>query len=155
MASGRCDHRRHGDDRGVCGPSDRPLSRARQGSPAARTAADIFRDHDAVAEEGWKIVAMLRLNPLVPFNLQNHLFGVTAIPFRHFVAATSAGIIPGTVLTFTGRARQGCGERRRRRRNVSRGFFGTGLLATVVVVVLVTRKAMAKLKAAGLDDRNP
>jgi uncharacterized membrane protein YdjX (TVP38/TMEM64 family) len=53
---------------------------------------------DAVAEEGWKIVALLRLSPLVPFNLQNYLFGVTAISFRHFVAATLAGIIPGTVL---------------------------------------------------------
>jgi uncharacterized membrane protein YdjX (TVP38/TMEM64 family) len=42
----------------------------------------------AVAEEGWKIVALLRLSPVIPFNLQNYLFGVTAIPFPHFVAAT-------------------------------------------------------------------
>lgn len=33
----------------------------------------------AVGEEGWKIVALLRLSPLVPFNLQNYLFGVTKI----------------------------------------------------------------------------
>ncbi len=52
----------------------------------------------AVAEEGWKIVGLLRLSPLIPFNLQNYLFGVTAIPFPHFVAATFAGIFPGTAL---------------------------------------------------------
>ena len=33
----------------------------------------------------------------MPFNLQNYLFGVTAISFRHFLAATLAGIIPGRV----------------------------------------------------------
>jgi uncharacterized membrane protein YdjX (TVP38/TMEM64 family) len=53
---------------------------------------------DAVAEEGWKIVALLRLSPLVPFNLQNYLFGATAITARHFVAATFVGIMPGAVL---------------------------------------------------------
>jgi uncharacterized membrane protein YdjX (TVP38/TMEM64 family) len=49
----------------------------------------------AVAEDGWEIVALLRLSPLIPFNLQNYLFGITAIPFWHFAAATFAGIIPG------------------------------------------------------------
>ena len=34
---------------------------------------------DAVAEEGWKIVALLRLSPSVPFNLQSYLLGVTAV----------------------------------------------------------------------------
>ena len=111
---------------------------------------------DAVAEEGWKIVALLRLSPLVPFNLQNYLFGVTVISFRHFVAATFAGIMPGTVLyvyldalgraTASGRASVG---------TLKWAFFAAGLLATVVVVVLVTRKAMAKLWGSGLDDRNP
>jgi hypothetical protein len=53
---------------------------------------------DAVAEEGCEIVALVRLNHLVPSNLQKYLFGVTAISFRHFGAMTSAGIFPGTVL---------------------------------------------------------
>ena len=93
----------------------------------------------------------------MPLNLQNYLLGVTAVSFRDFVSATLAGITPGTVLyTFIfgalGKAAANGG--------VSAGtlkwaLFGTGLLATVVVVCLVTRKAMAKLKEAGLDDRNP
>ncbi len=32
----------------------------------------------AISEGGWKIVGLLRLSPVVPFNLQNYLFGLTA-----------------------------------------------------------------------------
>jgi uncharacterized membrane protein YdjX (TVP38/TMEM64 family) len=56
-----------------------------------------------VADEAWKLVFLLRLSPLIPFNLQNYLFGVTAIPFRQYVAATFVGIIPGAALyTYIG-----------------------------------------------------
>jgi len=104
----------------------------------------------AVSEEGGKIVILLRLSPLVPFNVQNYLFGVTAIPFPQYVAATFVGIIPGTAL-FVYLGALG---------NTSGGpltwvFFGVGLLATALVVVLVTRKAKAKLAEAGVDDRTP
>ena len=104
----------------------------------------------AIAEDGWKIVALLRLSPLIPFNLQNYLFGVTAIPFRHFIAATFAGIIPGTALyTYLGALG-----------NVSEGadlgkwaVFGGGLAATIVVAVLVTRKVRAILQGVGVANR--
>ena len=36
----------------------------------------------AVSEGGWKIVAMLRLSPAVPFTLQNYLLGITGVGFR-------------------------------------------------------------------------
>src|SRR5262245_10962626 len=39
----------------------------------------------AIGEEGWKIVALLRLSPAVPFNLQNYLYGLTAIGFWPYV----------------------------------------------------------------------
>jgi uncharacterized membrane protein YdjX (TVP38/TMEM64 family) len=104
----------------------------------------------AVAEDGWKMVAMLRLSPLIPFNLQNYLFGVTAIPFPHFVAATFAGIIPGTALyTYLGALGNAAGDGG----PAKWAFFGVGLLATGVVVILVARKARAKLREAGVGDQ--
>ena len=105
----------------------------------------------AVAKDGWKIVVLLRLSPLIPFNLQNYLFGVTAIPFPHFVAATFAGIIPGTALYIylgaLGRAARSGGH-------AKWAFFAVGLVATIVVVILVAIKARAMLHEAGLDDRS-
>jgi uncharacterized membrane protein YdjX (TVP38/TMEM64 family) len=102
----------------------------------------------AVTEEGWKIVILLRLSPLVPFNVQNYLFGVTAIPFPHYVAATFAGIIPGTALFVSlgalGNASVGALEW---------AFFGVGIFATAIVAILVTRKAKTKLAEVGVDDR--
>ncbi|MDX1571514.1 MAG: VTT domain-containing protein, partial [Xanthomonadales bacterium] len=44
-------------------------------------------DH-AVRDEGWQIVGLMRLSPLVPFNLQNYLFGLTDIRFGHYALAT-------------------------------------------------------------------
>jgi uncharacterized membrane protein YdjX (TVP38/TMEM64 family) len=103
---------------------------------------------NAVAEEGWKIVFLLRLSPLVPFNVQNYLFGVTGIPFRDYVAATCAGIVPGAALFVylgtLGRASRG---------PLEWGFFGLGLLATAAVVMRVARKAKAKLAEMGIDNR--
>ena len=103
----------------------------------------------AVAEDGWKIVALLRLSPAIPFNLQNYLFGVTAVPFTHFVLATFAGIIPGTALyTYVGVLGNAAGEVG----PVKWALFAAGLAATVVVAVLIARKARARLAEAGLDE---
>jgi uncharacterized membrane protein YdjX (TVP38/TMEM64 family) len=89
---------------------------------------------------------------VVPFNLQNYFFGVTNIPFWHYAAATFFGIMPGTLLYVylgaAGKAATGEGSA------VRWLFLGAGLLATVVVTVVVTRKAKAKLDEAGLLERS-
>ena len=103
----------------------------------------------AVAEEGWKIVALLRLSPLVPFNLQNYLFGATGIPFLHFVAATFFGIIPGTALyTYLGVLGGAAGQAG----PVKWVLFALGLFATIGVAVLIARKARQKLSEAGIAE---
>ena len=47
----------------------------------------------AIREQGWKVVALLRLSPLVPFSLSNYLYGLTAVRFWPYVAASAAGMI--------------------------------------------------------------
>ncbi|HYZ40105.1 MAG TPA: VTT domain-containing protein [Stellaceae bacterium] len=99
----------------------------------------------AVAEEGWKIVFLLRLSPLVPFNVQNYLYGITAIPFLHYAAASFFGIVPGTALfVYLGAIGTTSGG------PLQWTFSGVGLLATATVVVIVTHKARAQLAAIGV-----
>lgn len=103
----------------------------------------------AVAEDGWKIVALLRLSPAVPFVLQNYVFGVTAIPFAQFVAATFVGIIPGAALfTYIGVL----GGESAEAGPVRWALFAAGLAATAAAAVLVARKARAKLAEAGVGE---
>jgi uncharacterized membrane protein YdjX (TVP38/TMEM64 family) len=105
---------------------------------------------EAVSEEGWKIVFLLRLSPLVPFNLQNYVFGVTEIPYPHFAWATVVGMSPATALYIylgtLGHAAENGGGR------LTWVMFGLGLAATLAVAVLVARKARQKLARAGVQD---
>ncbi|MEA5577774.1 TVP38/TMEM64 family protein [Anabaena sp. UHCC 0451] len=51
----------------------------------------------AIAQEGFKIVLLTRLSPILPFNLLNYAFGVTQVSVRDYILG-SFGIIPGTVM---------------------------------------------------------
>lgn len=57
---------------------------------------------DAVACEGWKIVFLLRLSPLFPFNFLNYAFGLTKVSFRTYITASLLGVLPGTALYVLG-----------------------------------------------------
>ena len=103
----------------------------------------------AVAREGWKIVALLRLSPVVPFNLLNYVFGVTRVRLRDYVIASWAGMLPGVVLyvylgSLAGDLAIG-GAAGRTRTPAEWSLYAVGLLATGAVTVYVTRIARAAL----------
>jgi uncharacterized membrane protein YdjX (TVP38/TMEM64 family) len=52
----------------------------------------------AIADDGWQVVVLMRLSPIVPFNLQNYALGVTAISFLQYLTATLIGIAPGIAI---------------------------------------------------------
>jgi len=52
----------------------------------------------AVGEKGWKIVALTRLSPVLPFNLQNYAYGLTRVSFPGYVLASWVAMLPGTLL---------------------------------------------------------
>ncbi len=55
-----------------------------------------FRAVDsAISDGGWKVVALLRLTPVVPFSISNYLFGLTAVRFVPYVLASWLFMLPG------------------------------------------------------------
>lgn len=111
----------------------------------------------AVSQGGWKIVALLRLSPAVPFNLQNYLYGVTAIRFWPCVLASWIAMLPGTFmyvyLGYAGRAgvaaAAGQGQGRSPLQWV---MLGVGLVATIAVTVYVTKLARRAMADQASDD---
>ena len=110
-----------------------------------------FRALDgALGERGFWIVLLTRLSPLLPFNLLNYAYGVTAVRARDYVVASWLGMLPATVLyVYAGSAATNLAQALSGR--VRTGRTGTvlwivGLAATVAVTALVTRLARRQLE---------
>jgi len=91
----------------------------------------------AVAEHGWQMVFLVRLSPIIPFNLQNYAFGVTGVPLLPYLWATLAGITPGTALyVYFGIFGKGLSSTPSALNWVS---LGLGVAASIALGVFVTR----------------
>jgi len=134
----------------------RYLARERVAAKAARHPRFGAIDR-AVGKEGWKIIALLRLSPVVPFNLSNYIYGLTAVRFGPYVLASWAGMLPGTFMyVYAGYAAA------RGLEAATGAAPGTGLTtwlqlliglaATVAVTVYVTRLAMRAIREQVVAD---
>lgn len=102
----------------------------------------------AIGREGWKIVGLCRLSPLIPFNVSNYFYGTTSIAFWPYVAASFLGMFPGTWLFayFGAIGQMGLSARHAGHDTVEWIFLGLGLFATVTVTVFITRLARNALR---------
>jgi uncharacterized membrane protein YdjX (TVP38/TMEM64 family) len=112
-----------------------------------------FRAIDqAVAQQGFKIVLLLRLSPVFPFNLLNCALGLTRVSFRDYCLATLLGMAPGILLyVYLGSLITDVAELFSAGSEKTLGqqiLFYAGLAATLVVTVLITRVARRALAAA-------
>ena len=96
----------------------------------------------AIGEEGGKIVGLLRLSPALPYNLSNYFYGLTAVGFGPYVLASWIGMLPGTVMyVYIGYIANTAGN------SIAETVFkGIGLAVTIVVTVMITRKARAAIR---------
>ena len=104
----------------------------------------------AVGREGFKIVALLRLSPGVPFNLLNYALGLTKVGFWEYFAASLA-MLPGTLLyVYYGKAAGSlaalAGGVKTEKGPGSWIVLALGLVATIVVTAFVTRLAGRALR---------
>jgi uncharacterized membrane protein YdjX (TVP38/TMEM64 family) len=111
---------------------------------------------EAVGEQGWKIVGLLRLSPLIPFNVSNYFYGVTSIGFWPYLIASALGMLPGTLLyVYLGAIGQaGLGGGKKGHSPLEWIFLGLGLLANIAVTIFVSRVAQKALKKAGAAKLN-
>jgi uncharacterized membrane protein YdjX (TVP38/TMEM64 family) len=122
----------------------------------ARRDARLAAVDRAVAREGWKVVFLLRLSPLVPFAISNYVYGITAVAFGPFLLASWIGMLPGTFLYVSlgaaGRAAVGDAGGKT---PAEWAVLGIGLAATVAVTAFVGRAAKRELAKArlGLEER--
>jgi uncharacterized membrane protein YdjX (TVP38/TMEM64 family) len=107
-----------------------------------------------IREKGWKVVALLRLSPVVPFSLSNYMYGLTPVRFWPYLLASWAAMLPGTVLYVSlgaaGRAAAGAGKDEGRS-PWEWALLAAGLVATVVVTVLLSRAARRELAKSHLE----
>lgn len=105
----------------------------------------------ATRHEGFVIVFLARLSPLFPFNLLNYGLGLTGVRFRDFFFASWIGMLPVTVLyVYVGTLAKDLTELTNG--TIEGGAVGSvllvvGFVATVVMTVIITRKANRTLAA--------
>ncbi|KAK9835381.1 hypothetical protein WJX81_006168 [Elliptochloris bilobata] len=89
----------------------------------------------AVAEEGWKMVLLLRLAPVVPFAALNYALGATSVGLWPYTWASAVGIVPGVVaFVYVGSVAGGIGEVLAGRARPPPGVAIAGAIASVVAI---------------------
>jgi uncharacterized membrane protein YdjX (TVP38/TMEM64 family) len=105
---------------------------------------------DAVQHDGWKIVFLTRLAPMMPFSLINYALGVTKLSAWRFLLATEVGSIPAiAVYVYMGTLMGNLAKVRTDKRSPGPTHWaiqGGGLLVTILVTVYVTHLASKALK---------
>lgn len=104
----------------------------------------------AIEKNGFKVVVLLRLQPVLPFNMLNYALGLTSIRLRDYMLASWIGMFPATVLyVYLGSIMNDVSDLLRGRPNsgiAGRVLLWGGLAAIVVLVWWLGRIAKKALR---------
>lgn len=107
----------------------------------------------AVRKEGWKVVALMRISPVIPSGLKSYFLGITRVRSRDYLLGSAAGMLPAIALkTYVGAAGMGA---------VSEGgplkwaLFVAGLAATLGLAWLTSRPKGARSTSSAAARRRP
>jgi uncharacterized membrane protein YdjX (TVP38/TMEM64 family) len=96
----------------------------------------------AIADNGFKVVLLLRLSPMFPYLLINYLLGASRLPLWKFALGTLVGMPPVTaVIVYLGSLPDVAAERDTGRKIL----LVVGFLATLAAVIMITRYARRAL----------
>jgi uncharacterized membrane protein YdjX (TVP38/TMEM64 family) len=104
----------------------------------------------AVARNSFKLILLLRLSPVIPFNVLNYALGLSDASVGRYIVASFVGMLPGTWLyVYLGSlatTAAGLSEASRGGGRERLALTIVGLAATVIAVVFVTRAARRALE---------
>jgi uncharacterized membrane protein YdjX (TVP38/TMEM64 family) len=98
----------------------------------------------AVRREPWKVVALLRMSPVLPSGLKSYFLGLTCVRPLPYTLATAVGMLPGVALkVYIGHAGRDV--------LASGGplkwtLLAVGVAATIAMATIVARMARKRLR---------
>ncbi len=103
---------------------------------------------DALEEQGWRLLVLVRLSPLFPFGPLNYALGFSGVKPLHYVLATAVGVAPACLLlVWTGSTLPHLQAVLEGEEGLEGAWlYWFGLLATAVAVVAVTRATRQALQ---------
>ncbi|KAJ0237392.1 hypothetical protein HA466_0248000 [Hirschfeldia incana] len=109
----------------------------------------------AIGENGFRVVTLLRLSPLLPFSLGNYLYGLTSVKFLPYVFGSWLGMLPGSWAYVSAGAFGRAIIQEESNVGLPGGngqliTLGLGLLVTALAATYVTRLAKDAIK--DIDD---
>uniref|UniRef100_A0A0D3D796 VTT domain-containing protein n=1 Tax=Brassica oleracea var. oleracea TaxID=109376 RepID=A0A0D3D796_BRAOL len=109
----------------------------------------------AIGENGFRVVTLLRLSPLLPFSLGNYLYGLTSVKFVPYVFGSWLGMLPGSWAYVSAGAFGRAIIQEESNVGLPGGngqllTLGLGLLVTALAATYVTRLAKDAIK--DIDD---
>jgi uncharacterized membrane protein YdjX (TVP38/TMEM64 family) len=97
----------------------------------------------AVKREPWKIVALLRLSPVLPSGLKSYFLGLTCVEPLPYTLASAAGLLPGIALkVYLGHLGRDALQAGGSLRWIA---LGIGITATAIVTWIVSRAVQRRL----------
>ena len=111
-----------------------------------------------VAREGWKLVLLLRLSPLLPDSLLNYVLAVTAISYGTYVVTSMLAVLPWTIgFVYIGSLAHNVAEAAQNGVQVSSTALAVSMAASVVFLGIFgwfTAKMSRKALAEALDPKS-
>ena len=107
---------------------------------------------EAIGEGGWQLVVLTRCCPIFPFIFQNYAYGLTRIQFLNYAVGSFIGLLPANLLfVYMGSlGRTGVEIFTGGSSTLELAFRVLGFIASVVMIVYITKLSTRALKRAGL-----
>lgn len=107
----------------------------------------------SITDQGWLVVFLLRLSPIIPSHLLNYLCGITHITARQYISATLIGKTPLIfMLSYAGALAPRATQQVDTINYAHLSILVVGLLFTALACWLIARRARQLLQHQGLTD---